>query len=203
MATMTMTLIGMYNYDNTLFDNMVLPDEIDRETLIDSLLLKSGEFELLYPDADFMKSYIGTWSRKWHRTFSLWVKGQLADWNPIENYDRYEESNDGETSTHITAGTDHTSATGSNETEQKVSAYDSSSYEPSKKDTSTTGSGSDSTTNATNNGTLNRTHDSHIHGNIGVTESSTMLKNWYSISEWNIYDHIATVFMTEMCIPVY
>ena len=44
MATMTLTLIGLYKVDETLFDNMILPDQIDRNTFINSLLMKSGEF---------------------------------------------------------------------------------------------------------------------------------------------------------------
>ena len=91
MATMTLTLIGMNNYDENLFSKLELPEPIVKEDFINNLLMRSGEFELLYPDADFMENAISLWGKKWKRTFEQWIKGQKAEWNPIENYDRYED----------------------------------------------------------------------------------------------------------------
>ena len=227
MSTMTMTMIGMYNVDQTIFDNMILPDELDRELVINTILMRSGEFEVLYPDIDFMKYSIGAWSRKWNKTFVDWVKGKEATWNPIENYDRYEDSSDSynksgsgsssetssDTSSGTASGSDTFGGTGSNT--NSVSAYDASTFQNSSKvDTTTSNSStSSSTTSASNNGsksittndseTSGNTHTSHIHGNIGVTQASDMLKAFYEISAWNIYEHIADVFTTEYCIPIY
>ena len=219
MATMTMSLIGMYNADNTLFDQMVLPEELDRDLVISSLLMRSGEFEVMYPDIDFMKSFIGMWSHKWQRTFTEWLRGTKSTWNPIENYDRYEDITDtydktdsattSETSSGSSSGTDGFTGGGSNEAQ--VSAYDASTYQPSAKNiTSTSNSAtSSSTTSATSSGSNSVTTDStnihsgHIHGNIGVTQASDMLRSFYDISAWNLYDHIADVFIAEACIPVY
>lgn len=199
MSTMNLTLIGMYNYDSTLFDELTLPDGIDKELFVNSLLFKSGEFELLYPSADFMKPMIKVWGLKWAHTFSEWLKGQQATWNPIENYDRYEESSDHDTSTGT--GTDGTTVTGGGSTESKVSAFDSSTYQPGTYDETTSSSTSNSSTSTS--GTSDRTHDSHIHGNIGVMDASTMLSRFYSIAVWNLYDHMADVFIHEFCITTF
>lgn len=94
MSSTTLTLIGMYNWDNTLFDNMQLPDGIDKATLIDSILMRSGEFEVMYSDFDFMKYSIGAWSRKWYPTLERWVDALSIRYNPLENYDRQEEWTD-------------------------------------------------------------------------------------------------------------
>ena len=195
MATMTMTLIGIYNTDPEFFDDITLPEGINKDTFVNNLLFKSGEFELLYPDPVFMKSLFPTWSDKWNRTFSEWLRGTQSVWNPIENYDRYEESADGGTS----SGTDSTTASSSGHDEGKVSAYDSSSYQPSTYDENSSSTGSSSNTS----GKFDNTHTSHIHGNIGVTQASTMLQEFYRISEWNLYDHMADVFISEFLIPVY
>lgn len=199
MATMTLTLIGLYKVDETLFDNMILPDAIDRDTFINSLLMKSGEFELLYPDLDFMKDFIGIWSRKWYQTFSKWYEGTQASWNPIENYDRYEEESEIKDGTVKNNGTNEMTVNGSEE--NKVSAYDSGTYQPSGEAVNS------STTNASNNNTTDEDYtiskSSHIHGNIGVTQASQMLEGFYKITEWNLYDHMSDVFIREMCIPVY
>ena len=172
MATMTMTLIGLYNYDNGLFDNLSLPAEIDKDLFINSLLLKSGEFELLYPDLNFMKSMISVWSAKWAPTFEKWLEGYKTTWNPIENYDRYEESTDEHSNTNESTGKDTVKSDGTNE--GLVSAYDSSTYQPSSK--AVTGLDSETNTSSKLNEDGILSHMSHIHGNIGVTQASDMLR---------------------------
>lgn len=219
MSTMTMTMIGMYNTDSTLFDNMILPDELERDLVINAILMRSGEFEVLYPDPDFMKFSIGAWSRKWNKTFADWVKGKAATWNPVENYDRYEDTSDSysksgsgsstDTSSGTSSGSDTFGGTGSNT--NSVSAYDASTFQNSSKvDTTTSNSSTSSSTTSASNSTSStesetssNTHTSHIHGNIGVTQASTMVEEFLRISAWNIYEHIADVFVTEYCIPIY
>lgn len=317
------TLMGMYNYDNTIFNEMVLPTGIDADLFKSSLLIEKGEFEVLFPDPDFMKNAIKVWSAKWFRTFSEWLKGTQAEWNPIYNYDRYEEgwddnkknyssTNSADYSDKRTANLEHnhilntkdertadledkrtadleekrvanlkdestngkkdestfnnadiTSQTKESTTEHKVAAYDSSSYVPSSQDIvnngdsktahvgtvtnksdgtettehtgsdtmSTTGSdtmkhsGTDTTAhtgNEINNetGTDETTHKgklsditgkeqntnqhaAHLYGNIGVTTSAAMLAEFYNVAKWNLYEHMADVFGSELLIQVY
>lgn len=76
----TITLIGLYNYDNSLFDNMALPDVLDFETVKNSILMSCAEFEPLYPTPESFKTAIEYWS-----------KGKLHSWNKIANalYNEY------------------------------------------------------------------------------------------------------------------
>lgn len=323
MATAKWTLMGMYKYDNTIFNEMVLPTGIDADLFKSSLLIEKGEFEVLFPNPDFMKNAIKVWSAKWFRTFSEWLKGTQAEWNPIYNYDRYEEgwddnkknyssTNSADYSDKRTANLEHnhilntkdertadledkrtadleekrvanlkdestsgkkdestfnnadiTSQTKESTTEHKVAAYDSSSYVPSSQDIvnngdsktahvgtvtnesdgtettehtgsdtmSTTGSdtmkhsGTDTTAhtgNEINNetGTDETTHKgklsditgkeqntnqhtAHLYGNIGVTTSAAMLAEFYNVAKWNLYEHMADVFGSELLIQVY
>ena len=91
MATAKATLIGMYNFDSSQFDKLVLPDGIDKDLFINTLLLKAGEFEVLYFEPMFLQQAICVWSNKWYRTFAEWLRGTQAQWNPIHNYDRFED----------------------------------------------------------------------------------------------------------------
>lgn len=307
MASAKITLMGMYNYRNDIFSEMVLPTGIDADLFKNALLMKGGEFEVLYPDPDFLKYSIKIWSSKWFRTFSEWLRGTEQRWNPIFNYDRFEESRnenrkefDSKTTADYsdqrrvdlddtrtadltekrtadledeqtkyltdkrTAGlnekttfdnADTTTQTDQMTTEHQVAAYDTSSYSPSSKDivdngqskidhtgtvsNDTTGtdinehSGTDTmkhtgtdttehtgtdtmkhtgTDNTARKGTLSdntgseQTHDmheAHMYGNIGVTSSSSMLKEFYDIASWSLYDHMSDVFISELLIPVY
>ena len=99
MSTMQrMTLIGLYNYENTferdLFRNLSLPAGFDKPTFINSLLLEHGEKCVLYTDPDFFVSAIGMWSAKHSLELSRIYEALVAEYNPIYNYDRYEESSD-------------------------------------------------------------------------------------------------------------
>ncbi len=96
MSTMQrITLIGLYNHEPTLFDNMILPEGYDKDTLIETLMLEHGEKCVLYPDPHFMKYSIGAVSRKWALELEKIYEALTAEYNPIWNYDRYEESADG------------------------------------------------------------------------------------------------------------
>ena len=229
------TLIGMYNFDNTLFDGLELPEGINKEEFVMSLLMRDGEFEVLYPNFTFLKGAIAIWSKKWHHTFEKWLIGQEADWDPIENYDRYEEYDDthskntsttksetgSESSSQSSVGHSSGSDTAVNNgtTEALKSAYDSAGYSADAKtvadssQTTTTSASTNASGSTTGShkidGTVsdvetgNLKHTAHIHGNIGVTTSAAMLKEFYQISEWNLYDHMADLFKTELLIPIY
>lgn len=94
----TLSIVDLYNVDGTLFDDLELPPDFDipsnRETLINQILMRSKDFEALYPDAVFMKSQIKYWSGEclfvWDRIYTL----TQLEYNPIENYDRMEESSE-------------------------------------------------------------------------------------------------------------
>lgn len=217
--TAEITLISMYNFDNTLFDKLQFPDGIDRDLAIKRILNKSEEFELLYSDFDYLKDRIGIWGDIWNRTFTKWIDALKLNYDPLYNYDRYEEYTDThkrdykdtQKNTSTSNSTTNTGSTASSGTEQKVSAYESSSYQPNEKEDSTasstqsgTGSANSNTTNNAN-GDSNEliTHKAHIYGNIGVTTSSKMLEESLKIAEWNLYEHISDIFIDEFCILVY
>ena len=97
MSQAKITLIGLEGYLNpeqSLFDKMTLPEDIDKDTLIGSILMRCQEFELLYSDPYFMQDAISIWSRKNYRTFDKWVKALNIEYDPLYNYDRTEEYTD-------------------------------------------------------------------------------------------------------------
>lgn len=90
----TLTVMGLYNYDNTIFDNMVFPASMDKQLQINHILMECAELELLYNRPDIVKAKIGIWSQmhllNWQK---LWETTQF-EYNPIENYDRKEDFNE-------------------------------------------------------------------------------------------------------------
>ena len=216
-----LTLMGMYNYDNSVFDNLTFPTGIDKSVAENAILMRCSEFELLYPDLDYLKFAIGVWSAKHERTFAKWHEALELEYNPLDNYDRHEEFTDTEGinkngSHDVTMTTSRTTGNTNITTnltrESQVSAYDQSSgYSPKDKDVTNgtvTDSGTESGTDrnaGSDSETESRTfqHYARTRGNIGVTTSMALLREQLSIVEWNLYEHIADLFADEFCIQVY
>lgn len=114
-----LSLLGLYRYDNTIFDELVVPAEVVKSDLIQNLLVETAELEVIYPDPEIMRQIIGSWSR-----------ARLNVWNRIalvlyKNYDPFINITRDETRTINTSG-DNTS---------QVSAWDSDTFTNREKNT--------------------------------------------------------------------
>lgn len=219
----TMSLLGLYEYDNTLFDLLQIPEALDKEILVDNILMDAASLEVLYPDPDFLKAAIGKWSA---RRLHVWEELQATteyDYNPIDNYDRYETSTDTETGTGTdsvdtsssgsTTGTGTAQSSGDSTATSAATAYNSDSFKDTGKSTTTTGNESSSETSMetsdqsssdrTYNNTVQRQHTAHLHGNIGVTTTMQMIREQRDVVLFNLYDVIASELINKFCIGVY
>lgn len=239
MSSSKITLIGFHRYfeasDRDLWEYLSVPEGIDKETLVANIMMRGSEFECYYGDPEFMHDAMKIWSRKWYWTFDKWLKAINIEYDPLYNYDRHEEWTDDSTGAHnetenrtenkeVSDILDSTqSSTGSDKietkTENKVSAFDSSSYQPkdltesesessTKADTTgkdsraiTDETGIDRTTDGTDS--RNNIHKGHLYGNIGVTTSQQMLQSEIEVAMFNLYDNITDVFLREFTIPIY
>lgn len=211
MSLMKMTILGMENYlksdNDSLFKNISLPIGLDKQLVMDAILLRCAELEVYYSDPQYMKAVTEHWFLKKYHTFEEWLRGLNATYNPIENYDRYENWTDKRKGTREDDNTlsDSATSSGSGTTATDVTADTSSSYLPDSEVSSSSSATSNQTTTGHNesNSTDDGEHTGHIHGNIGVTTAPAMLEEFYKISEWNIYDHIADAYKNEFCVGVY
>ena len=102
MATMKLTAIGLereLSYSNKslfdLFDWFTdTQNKVDKTALKNRILMRCGEFEVLYSDPDFFRECIGVWSTAYKRTFEKWLNVIYTDYNPLENYDMEERFQD-------------------------------------------------------------------------------------------------------------
>lgn len=95
MSSAKITLMGLYHFlkygdDIDLFENLILPEGIDKDTLVANILQKGSEFEVIYPDAEYLQNSIKYWSQKWYWSFDKWVKLINIKYDPLYNYDRTE-----------------------------------------------------------------------------------------------------------------
>ena len=225
--TLTGQEIWLQKNNQSVFDLLSLPDGIDKDNVVDNIILECGEFETLYSDPYFMRSAIGVWSNKHYRTFEKWIAALNLEYNPLENYDRQEDWTDtGDENTTVKFTDDTTTETDSSttsegssnqngNTEDLVSAYDANTYQESEKHvidtdedhtdevTSNTKLTNDSEQNTKGEKDTIDKHTGRIHGNIGVTTSQQMLQSELDVARFNIIQEITNLFMTELCICVY
>ena len=93
---MWMSIAGMYEYDPSIFDGLDVPSYtdkqqvthvVDKNAVINSILLNCAELEILYPSFDTMKLAIGVWSAAEQDTWRKMYATQMAEYNPIWNVD--------------------------------------------------------------------------------------------------------------------
>lgn len=102
----TMSLLGLYNWDSTILEGLTVPAGVDKSTLINNMLRECAELEILYPQPDTMKFFVGEWAKE---RLPVWEKLAATlrfEYDPISNYDRKEEWTDvsSGTSEALTAG---------------------------------------------------------------------------------------------------
>lgn len=188
----TLSIRGLYKWDDTILDLFRLPEEVSFDLLKDQILTDCAELEILFPDPVFMKARIGSWSQTMLPLWERYNNAIMEEYNPLENYDRQEDFTD----TH--SGQDRNVTQADNTETGEVSAFNSSTYQPASKNTLD----ADGSSTFTHGHKL--THSGRVHGNIGVTTSQQMLASELDlIPRLNIYDKIVNDFKAEFCLLVY
>ena len=203
-----LSILGLYTAEPTLFDNMVLPEGLDKETVIDAIIQDCQELEVLYTSPYAMKLMIGIWSRREQTTFERIYRAEQAEYNPIENYDRHQT--DTRETQHsgndVSSGSSQDTASVNNTNLHKYAAFDSGSLEDQTQDTQTgTSIGNQTAQNTFTHGEkIGDTFTSYIHGNIGVTTSQQMLESELELApKINTINYVVNSFKMRFCILVY
>lgn len=173
---MLLSVLTMYNFDPTLFDLVQFPDGIDFQTAISTIMSQNAELEVIYTDPAVLKQALGWWSagRQW--SWKKYAELEKLEYNPLENYDRYEEYNGTQS-----AKSDSVSKNAVYNQSEMVESASAEGVADSK---------------STNTG--------RIHGNIGVTTTQDMIQSELDLDDkFNIYDFISADFKKRFCIMVY
>lgn len=221
MAQSMLSLLGMYQYDNTILDNLVLPEALEnkRSIIKDNLLMESAELEILFPDFSMLKYAIGVWSQKelpvWEELYDTTQYEYNPIWNKDGTFTELETRNlagtSSNTETRNLAGGSQDSGAGSGTTEYDVFGYNS---ETAAHESKTTDSNTYSRTNSStqtgtvadqgstsDTGTISHTRTEQ--GNIGITSTQELIERQRAVVEFNIMDRIIKDFIQRFCILVY
>lgn len=190
----TLSVLGLYNFDPSLFDEMAYPSGFtseEKQTVVGNILMECAELEFLFPDFNAAKQAIGLWSRLnvavWERIFTA----ANLEYNPIENYNRTELETIADDRTDTHSGNDVTRSSGVDSralTSTKTETHSGSDSKQLSSTDSETNSGSDSrqlssTGSETNSGTDTQTNkiSGYDSGNL-VDHDQNLLQHGHGVS---------------------
>jgi len=182
------SVLGLYNYDPTLFDNMYLPDVLDRDALINNLIMELAEVEVIYPSPAFMKQAIDLWSHKRALTWDRIAGVLTEDYDPFINIKR------DEVRTILEERDLKGTADGTNT--DLTNAYNAG--------TDTERNKSVTSGNTTDTGNVKTTETLHIEGDSAITDAQDVMEKEVKVRAlYDVYDFIINDFKKRFCIMVY
>lgn len=186
--------------------------DFDKDTLLSAIITTGGRFEPIYTDPEYFRMMCGYWWKKWQATIDKWFDAFSQEYNPLWDRNGFETvhedtydvgTNDTETTTNEVVDDDTTAHVNNN-----VSAYDQTTYQP--HDESISSGTDDRTTDFTgsvdNDTTNDRDFDReyHSYGNWGISQTSQkLLESEFKVRKINLYNQVADLFVSEMCVRVY
>lgn len=196
-----LTLRAFDHYTNgKIWDGLLVPNGVNKNLLIQMILIRSDEFACSYPEPETLAMVISTLAEAQLESMSRTWRALTEDYNPIHNYDRFEEWTDKASQTANSSGNATTSTTGTVTTSYQgdnAGAFVNASQNATE-DNGETVDTSNTTAKSDN------THDGHLYGNIGVTTSQQMIneelqmrigKSWFTL--WADY------FVGALCVYIY
>lgn len=189
----------MHLWDGDLFDDITLPGGMDKTTVVNQIMLDNGLLEVIYPEHDLLKGLIKAHFLARQIDYQRLWDAVSQTYNPLFNLDRTNTLTERTERTENTTG--NTTSNTNQSTEQQVSAFDSSTYQPSEKMTGNTSDNTDATTDT--QGQDLHTLESHEEGSIGVITPQDMLRREFDIrKDWNIYKFISMDFRDQFMIQL-
>lgn len=218
-----MSIIGIMEYDSTVFDNLHLPEGMTFATMVDYIVNECAELELLYPDASYLKTVIGSWSAarlpSWEKLYAYY--NVIID--PENEYDferkrtpdlKYTKSgSEADTQTGSIGDSGNNDRTADLTVTASVSAYNSNTYE-NRDQTKTSGTDKYSIGNTrtfnnyANTKTFTNRQDAES-GTDTVTEKghrsdlARLIQSAIALSVNNMYELITEEFKEKFCLLVY
>ena len=213
----TLSVQGLLSFDPTLFDTMPLPDGLDRETVVGTIVYECAPFEVLIPQPDLFKRLLNLFAQRrlpvWQKLYTSTVQryDMLADTETTRQYSGSDTDirTPDLTRTRSPDLTTEGQNSGSDTVEQKVSAFNSADYANREKQTTTLGT--NNKVHSTGTDTETETGTEKTVRERGTSEHTTgrsrpaaeLLKADREAALFDVVHFIATDIKCNFCIMVY
>lgn len=179
-----LSIMGLYNYDPTIFDDMTVPAEVDKDNLIKQILIELAELTVIYPDADYMKMAIANWSALRLHTWDRMASVLYENYDPFINIKRDEVRTITQDRNLRTTGLTNTKVNGyeTNELQDQSEVSDS----------------------GTDKGRIVTTETFHVEGDSAITDAQDVLKKELDVRiRYDMNRIITDEFKERFCLMLY
>ena len=178
------SLLGLYNWDNTIFDGLKLPVNLDKDDFINNLLMECAELTVLYTDSDFIKKAITTWSNMRLHTWDRIALVLYEDYEPFINIKRDE----------VRTILQERDLKGTGNAKTTVNAWE----------TETPQDSNATATDSTDTGTVKTTETFHVEGDSAITDAQDVLRKEIDARlTYDMYRIIIDEFKQRFCLLIY
>lgn len=202
----TLSLSGMMSRYPTLFDDIVLPDQADRDTVLNRLLLDTMELEVMISSPPIMQEALGIYSKSRLPSWNKYAEALGLDYDPFASDDTTETetaSSDRKTNTDSSANTTGQN-TGSDSTTREVTGFDSNQLQTAEKNTTQLGTGNTASTTGTAEMTENgsRSMQKTRKGRAG-RDPQDLVQKEIALAAENLTERIVSDIKQQFCLLVY
>ena len=192
-------------YDNDLFNDIILPEGIDHDTVVNTILSESALNTPMYPEHDLLKMMINNFFRKYYNNFDRYNKALQEEYTPNENYHKTDEKriNDNLNKVQNLDGKQVNTLNENANNENFKMAFDANDYKRTDRSTSNTSNNDTykqndkTTTDSNRNGTI----ITNSHGLTGVYSNQRLVEDEVKLrSKYNVYNYISDLFYEEFMI---
>ena len=182
-----LSIMGMYEHDPTVMDGLRVPEGMDKETVVNNILLNCAELEVIYSHIDSMRLAIKVWSDSNQIGWKKLYETMTIEYNPIWNVDA---------NIYDTENIDSKRDIGRSGNDTKaVQGFNSSSWANAEK--------IDHSENVDDDNVVSREYTQRRTGNIGVTTTQQMLEQERAIADFNMVEYITESFKKRFCLMIY
>lgn len=192
-------------YDNDLFNDILLPEGIDHDTVVNTILMESALNTPMYPEHDLFKMMIQNFFRKYYNNFDRYNRAMNEEYTPNENYHKTDERNirDNVNKVQNLDGKQVNSLNENANNENFRMAFDANDYKRTDRSTGNTTNNDTykqndkTTTDSNRNGTI----ITNSHGLTGVYTNQRLVEDEVKLrSKYNVYKYISDLFYDEFMI---
>lgn len=188
-----LSILGIYNWDKSIFDNLQVPNGVDKETVINSILMECNELELVYSNGDFLKELLGPWSNTMIKNWTILNTALNKEYDPIAKSESFNKDIHQDI---VDSGSGHSEGT----SDHNVAGFN---QEPLAKATNDE-SELDTTTDNDRDIDVVESYTRKYYGSIGIHTSQQLLEAEITLRKnYNIYKLIALDFRDNFCLLVY
>lgn len=220
----TITLNDLMRYNDALFNDILLPDDVNGELLVNTILMQYGEMAVVCTDWEILKKSIDHWFMTHSIQLDRLYRDYSVSYDPLYNKEYHVEetrtpdlrkdSNTTGNSSSVTNSNDNGSFNNSGTNTRAYEGFQSSGFHDVERDTpvnsgsnhndSQINSNGNSTSKVTETETGTETIKRHEYGNVSAITAAQIIKHDLNLwNEFSFYDIAAKLWAVDNMILVY